>query len=79
MPTKPTAVRRTKPEMIGSKRRRLRPQAASNSATEPPPTRDATGTGGASGGFNSGVSGLAGATLDDDPPAPAAVKPKRTR
>jgi hypothetical protein len=46
------------------------PQPSASAATEPAPVRDASGTGGASGGLNSSVSGVAGASLDDAPRRP---------
>jgi hypothetical protein len=47
----------------------LGPQPSASAATEPEPVRDASGTGGASGGLNSSVSGVAGSALDRAPHA----------
>jgi hypothetical protein len=52
---------------------RLGPQPSASAVTEPEPVRDASGTGGASGGLNSSVGGVAGSALDRAPNAP----PKR--
>jgi hypothetical protein len=58
---------------------RLGPQPSASAATEPEPVRDASGTGGASGGLNSSVSGVAGASLDRAPNAPPKRKAARLR
>jgi hypothetical protein len=58
---------------------RLGPQPSASAATEPEPVRDASGTGGASGGFNSSVSGVAGSSLDKAPSAPPKRKVARQR
>ena len=50
---------------------RLGPQPSASAVTEPAPERDAAGTGGASGGFNSSVGGVAGSSLDKPPRAPS--------
>jgi hypothetical protein len=47
----------------------LAPQPSASALTEPEPVRDAAGTGGASGGFNSSIGGVAGSSLDTTPKA----------
>jgi hypothetical protein len=42
----------------------LGPQPSASAVTEPEPARDASGTGGASGGFNSSVNGVAESSID---------------
>jgi len=59
--------------------RGLGPQPSASALTEPEPARDASGTGGASGGLNSSVSGVAGASLDRAPDRPAKRKAGRPR
>jgi hypothetical protein len=49
---------------------RLGPQPSASALTEPEPVRDASGTGGASGGLNSSVNGVAGASIDTTPKGP---------
>lgn len=58
---------------------RLGPQPSASAVTEPAPARDASGTGGASGGFNSSVSGVAGSALDRAPKGPPDRKSARPR
>lgn len=48
---------------------RLGPQPSASAVTEPEPARDASGTGGASGGLNSSVNGVAGSAVDRTPKA----------
>jgi hypothetical protein len=45
----------------------LGPQPSASAVTEPEPVRDASGTGGASGGLNSSVNGVAGSSIDEEP------------
>jgi hypothetical protein len=58
---------------------RLGPQPSASAVTEPEPTRDASGTGGASGGLNSSVNGVAGAALDRPPKGRPRRKPALPR
>lgn len=52
----------------------LGPQPSASAVTEPAPVRDASGTGGASGGFNSSVSGVAESSIDRPPKRPPTRK-----
>jgi len=63
----PAEAHRTARPLSGD--RRLGPQPSASAVTEPEPVRDAAGTGGASGGFNSSVGGVAGSSLDKTPKA----------
>jgi hypothetical protein len=61
---------------------RLGPQPSASAVTEPEPVRDASGTGGASGGLNSSVNGVAGASIDETPKGPPnrkAANPRAAR
>jgi hypothetical protein len=46
---------------------RLGPQPSASAVTEPEPVRDASGTGGASGGLNSSLNGVAGSSIGRTP------------